>query len=164
MGKAIDKHPTSWLTASDWGQLHDGGHFVTNHWLALCPHRVGAETLANAVKGDPDVVEKDRLRSCPYLLYKWSLREKGTPFLHRLFLSAGVPHLAKASCQELRIRFQRPRARAAQAPEQRRLTEYATNQPTPHPSCLDLPLHKPNFQAARHTRSVPLCPTNQKSA
>lgn len=108
------------------------------------PHSAGAETLANAVKGDPDVVEKDRLRSSPYLLYNWSLRE-GTPFLHRLFLAAGVPHLAKASCQELRIRFQRPRARLSRHQNK--------DDSTLHPSC-SIYTGTANLQAAIHTKSI----------
>lgn len=152
MGRSIDKQPANRLgpgsqacrepcRAAWWRAF--GRQSLAGCW----PHSAGAETLANAVKGDPDVVEKDRLRSSPYLLYNWSLR-RGDPFLHRLFLAAGVPHLAKASCQELQIRFQPPRARLP-----RIRTKTVQLDPTLNPSCsIYNERHHP--QAARYSKHV----------
>jgi hypothetical protein len=71
--------------------------------------------------------------------------EKGTPFLHRLFLAAGVPHLAKASCPELRIRFQRPPG-LTRRPDQRRSN--------PHRPCSTY-TGTFNFPATRRSGLIP---------
>lgn len=81
------------------------------------PHSAGAETLANAVKGDPDVVEKDRLRGSPYLLYNWSLRGDpvSTPFVSRCWRPAfGQGKLSRAP-----NKISTTESPPAQAPEQR---------------------------------------------
>lgn len=105
------------------------------------PHSVGAETLANAVKGDPDVVEKDRLRDSPYLLYNWSLRGDpvSTPFVSRCWRPAfGQGKLSRAP----------NKISTTESPAAQALLNKGNS--TLHPTCSRSTLAQANYQAAKH--------------